>query len=657
MNPFNVGLTSIPSFSANRHLWEVGQGSLDRGLPYSNKVTSHSSLSSIPSMFQPSSALNNPGSIIHYHAQSSMALNSAVSAYGLPRHQGNLYMHNEGDAHQRTGMNVSPYPMTGAIQGVTHQCTSLNSVFHRTTAPYPRTMSAQPTAGVMYPSSPSHITPVHRVLHSPHQPSIGNPFSGYGPPEHQRQSAYHQGNDLTLARPLTINTIPQMLPSSTAHAEWQQPVMPIPERSSVLFNGALAICDSEEHRSVLHKHLVPNNITCNNYHHNGGVQTLPDHSTASQLDDHNYEHAHDSNPPPTSLVQFGGIANQSNEQILIEEGSDANTTTPTLPQDHNGIQSVQPQPHVHSQDSISNEIQNLRVPSPEYLEVVNGFFAQYPPHTAFSTSVLSMSSNEEWSPNGIPQHHHSLYTPSQIPTAQHNEWAFAFQHLVEEILKERDQDPTDSSTFHQGEAEANQHLRSKSTPSSEEYLIEQKNPFNEGPDNGSLPHEAGSWTQIQHHQGVGSSTGNFPSNVPRSTEEDDFTESSQHSVHPEISLRITYQDESLKEVANAKAIRKSSPFPASETSQPERPVKRIRNSSASSASSSSPHSSPSSPPMPSQEAVPEEKNTKRKKKLLRDKMDGPFWLQRIPEQEKELVHIAETVSPAEQVPESEENEN
>ncbi|KAF8907914.1 hypothetical protein CPB84DRAFT_1768038 [Gymnopilus junonius] len=392
--------------------------------------------------------------------------------------------------------------MAGAIQGITRQCTSLNSVFYGTEAPYPRTMSAQPTAGVVCPSSLAHATPVHRVLHSPHQPSIGRPFSGYGPPEHQRRSAYHQGNDLTLARSLTINTVPQMLPSSTVHAEWQQPVMSIPEQSSMLFNGALAVRSSEGHRSVLHKHLVPNNITFNNHHHSGGVQTLPDHSTASQLDDQTYEHVHDSYPPPTSLVQRGGTANQSNEQIIIEEGSDANTRTPTLPQDHNGIPSVQQQPHVHSQDSISNKIQNLRgtrssaptrnayymdhgyiVPSPEYLEVVNGIFAQWPPHIAFSTSVPSTSSNEEWSPNDIPQHHHSLYIPSQIPTAQHNEWNMAVQQPVECLSRTCAQDTMDCSASHQGEAELNQQYRSKSTPSSEEYLIE-RNPFDEGPDDG-----------------------------------------------------------------------------------------------------------------------------------------------------------------------------
>ncbi|KAF8907918.1 hypothetical protein CPB84DRAFT_1768101 [Gymnopilus junonius] len=123
------------------------------------------------------------------------------------------------------------------------------------------------------------------------------------------------------------------------------------------------------------------------------------------------------------------------------------------------------------------------VPSPEYLEVVNGFFAQCPPHIAFSTSVLSTSSNEEWSPNDIPQHHHSLYTPSQIPTAQHNEWNAAVQQPVECVSRTYAQDTMDCSASHQGEAELSQKYGSESTPSSEEYLIE-RNPFDEGPDDG-----------------------------------------------------------------------------------------------------------------------------------------------------------------------------
>ncbi|KAF8907907.1 hypothetical protein CPB84DRAFT_1767978 [Gymnopilus junonius] len=133
-----------------------------------------------------------------------------------------------------------------------------------------------------------------------------------------------------------------------------------------------------------------------------------------------------------------------------------------------------------------------------------------------------------------------------------------------------------------------------------------------------------------------------------------FTESYQSSTNPEG--RFTSAEHRPQE-PSTESKRKREEEVASETSQHERPVKRICNSSASSASSSSPHSSSPSPPMPSQEAVPEENNMKRKKKLLRDKMYGPFWLQRIPEQEKELIHIAETVSPGLQIPESEESEN
>lgn len=123
------------------------------------------------------------------------------------------------------------------------------------------------------------------------------------------------------------------------------------------------------------------------------------------------------------------------------------------------------------------------MPSPDYQWEIEPFFAQFPPAMTSLTSVPQMSSIDKLLPNVIPQHH-LLYIPSQIPTSEHNEWDLALQQLVAGVLRERGQDLSDSSATHQGETEQNQKYISDSTPSSEEYLIEQKNPFNEGLDDG-----------------------------------------------------------------------------------------------------------------------------------------------------------------------------
>ncbi|KAF8907911.1 hypothetical protein CPB84DRAFT_1768016 [Gymnopilus junonius] len=697
MNPFNVGFTSTPSFPTNRHLWEGGQESLDREPLYSNLMgPSH-----VHKVLELSCALANPTGqqvALRHHAQSPVALRSAVPICPLPQRQENPYVYKEGIHNQRASFIGPPYPMTG----------------------------------VMPKTSPSlSLTQQQWALHNRQLYSTGRLFSAHGMTDHQRFAPYHQGPNLTSSHPLTSNASLQTLPQAVTHTAWQQEICSMPEQA---FNEALDVYSSEEHQSALHKHLALNK-PINNYQHGRALQPRHNYYAASHLDSQSYNHGHDPNSPPYNSSLPEEKTNQVNNQDFHH---DTNTS-----QDRNGSPSLQRRQDAHAHASISNEIQNLRAPSPNYEREIDAFFADFPPQMISLTSLPSMNDVLRNAQQPPPFH-----VPQPVPITPNNEWDSASNNCA--------QDTMDCSASHQEEAELHQNSESESTPSSEEYLIE-RNPFDEGPDDGSLPqeaNEAGSWTQAQPHQAVSLATSNVSPWLPPSNEGHDLTKSSQPSVYPgditenhlpreevergskrkrdaEVASersqpqrhtnsavsspsgpassasaqgniqkkkerkiytltesvgdnfryqrvprpenqgggftesyqsstnpegRFTSAEHRLQE-SSTESKRKREEEDASETSQPERPVKRIRNSSASSASSSSSHSSSSSPPMPSQEAVAEENNTKRKKKLLRDKLDGPFWLQRIPEQEKELVHIAETVSPAEQVPGSEENES